>query len=185
MIVDRNGHPVPDGTPVRFFFQYDGDAAPKIQEAKTLDGVARTEFVLSKVGRLLIRASERAGVEFDRCCRSRSARAAAMVATVVPTPTPTPTRFPTATRTPTLTPTPTVTPLPGPMETFLTRKPQNAQWGELILALIGVAVIGGGGYWADAPAPRMIWRTRCARALWTVIGGLIGYVYFTLGLARQ
>jgi beta-N-acetylhexosaminidase len=41
-IVDRNGHLVPDGTPVKFIFQYDGDPAPKIQEAMTLEGMART-----------------------------------------------------------------------------------------------------------------------------------------------
>ena len=76
-ILDRNGHPVPDNTPVKFFFQYDGDPAPKIQEAMTLDGMARTEFVLDKVGRLLDSRQQRAGAGLDRYWRSRSGRAVA------------------------------------------------------------------------------------------------------------
>jgi hypothetical protein len=180
-IVDRNGHPVPDDTPVQFFFQYDGDLAPKIQEAMTLDGMARTEFVLDKVGRLLIRASSEPALNSTVLEITIGESGNAVVATVVPTPTPTATRIPTATRTPTATLTPTVTPLPGPVEAFFTRKPQNAQWGELILALIGVAAMGGGGYWA-ARQRRGDLAHALRASLWCVIGGLIGYVYLTLGL---
>ncbi len=180
-IVDRNGHVVPDGTPVKFIFQYDGDPAPKIQEAMTLEGMARTEFVLDKVGRLLIRASSEPALNSTVLAITISESGGAIVATVVPTPAPTTTRTPTATRTPTLTPTPTPTPLPGPVEAFFTHRAQNAQWGELILALMGVAAIGGGGYWAMRQR-----RGDLARALrvglWCATGGLIGYVYFSLGL---
>jgi len=180
-IVDRNGHPVPDETPVKFFFQYDGDSAPKIQEAVTLDGMARTEFVLDKVGRLLIRAGSEPALDSTVLEITISESGGAVVATIAPTPLPTATRIPTPTRTPTTTPTPTATPLPGPVEAFFTHKPQNAQWGELILALIGAAAIGGGGYWAVRQR-----RGDLARALqvglWCAIGGLIGYVYFSVGL---
>ncbi len=180
-IVDRNGHPVPDDTPVEFYFQYDGDPAPKIQEAMTLDGMARTEFVLDKVGRLLIHATSEPALNSTVLEITISESGGAIVATVVPTPTPTATRIPTATRTPTTTPTPTVTPLPGPVVAFFTHKPQNAQWGELILALIGVAAISGGGYWAMRQ--RRVDLARALRVgLWCASGGLIGYVYFTLGL---
>jgi beta-N-acetylhexosaminidase len=180
-ILDRNGHPVPDNTPVRFYFQYDGDPAPKIQEATTTDGIARTEFVLDKVGRLLVRASSEPALNSTVLAITIRESGGAIVATVVPTPTPTTTRIPTPTHTPTTTPTPTVTPLPGPVMAFFTHKPQHAQWGELILALLGAAVIGGGGYWAMRHR-----RDDLAHALrvglWCAIGGLIGYVYFTLDL---
>ncbi|HTP11365.1 MAG TPA: hypothetical protein VMP08_24100, partial [Anaerolineae bacterium] len=180
-IVDRNGHPVPDETPVKFFFQYDGDPAPKVQEATTLDGMARTEFMLDKVGRLLIRASSEPALNSTVLEITIGESGSAVVATVAPTPAPTATRIPTATRTPTSTPTPTPTPLPGVVEAFFTRKPQNAQWGELILALIGVVAIGGGGYWAMRQRRGDL--THALRAsLWCAIGGLIGYVYFTVGL---
>jgi hypothetical protein len=180
-IFDRNGHPVPDDTPVKFYFQYDGDPVPKIQEAKTLDGMARTEFLLEKVGRLLIRTSSEPALNSTVLEITIGESGNAVVATVVPTPTPTATRIPTATRTPTATPTPTVTPRPGPVEAFFTRKPQNAQWGELILALAGVLALGGGGYWVVRRRRGDL--TYALRAsLWCVIGGLIGYVYFMLGL---
>jgi hypothetical protein len=67
------------------------------------------------------------------------------------------------------------------VEAFFTLKPQNAQWGELILALIGVAAIGGGGYWAVRQRRGDLSRA-LKMGLWCAIGGLIGYVYFTLGL---
>jgi hypothetical protein len=172
---------VPDNTPVQFSFQYDGDLAPKIQEAMTLDGMARTEFVLEKVGRLLIRASSEPALGSTVLAITIRESGGAIVATVVPTPLPTATRVPSPTRTPTTTPTSTATPLPGPVEAFFTYKPQNAQWGELILALIGVVAIGGGGYWAMRQR-RGDLSHALRVGLWCAIGGLIGYVYFTLGL---
>ena len=98
VIVDRNGHPVPDGTPVRFYFQYDGEAAPTIQEGKTSNGVALTEFVLSKVGRLLIHATSEPALD-SIGLQITISESGAIVATVAPTPTPTPTRIPTLTPT--------------------------------------------------------------------------------------
>ena len=180
-IVDRNGHPVPDDTPVKFSFQYDGDPAPKVQEATTLDGTARVEFVLDKVGRLLIRASSEPALGSTVLEMTIGESGGVIVATLVPTPTPTATRIPAPTRTPTPTSTSTATPLPGPVEAFFSYKPQNAQWGELILALIGVAALGGGGYWAMRQR-RGDLASALRAGLWCALGGLIGYVYFTLGL---
>jgi hypothetical protein len=179
-VIDRNGHQVPDGTPVKFFFQYDGDAAPKQQDAMTVNGVARTEFVLDKVGRVLIRATSEPALS-SVTLQITISEGGAVVATVAPTPTPTPTRIPTITPTPTLTPTATPTLMPGPLEAFFTRKPQNAQWGELLLALLGIAVLGSGGYWV-ARQRRDDLSDALRVVLWTAIGGLTGYVYFSLGL---
>ena len=180
-ILDRNGHPVPDNTPVKFFFQYDGDLAPKIQETMTLDGMARAEFVLDKVGRLLIHASSEPALGSTVLAITIRESGGAIVATVAPTPMPTATRIPSPTPTPTTTPTSTATPRPGPVEAFFIHKPQNAQWGELVLALIGAVAIGFGGYWAMRQR-----RGNLSHALrvglWCAIGGLTGYVYFTLGL---
>jgi hypothetical protein len=49
------------------------------------------------------------------------------------------------------------------------------------LALIGVAALGGGGYWAMRQR-RGDLADALRAGLWCAIGGLIGYVYFTLGL---
>ena len=180
VIVDRNGHPVPDGTPVRFYFQYDGEAAPTVQEGKTSNGVALTDFVLSKVGRLLIHATSEPALD-SIGLQITISESGAIVATVAPTPTPTPTRLPTLTPTASATPTITPTPIPPALETFLTRKTQNAPWGELLLTLTGVALLGGGGYWLIRQRQNDL-SDALRAALWTAIGGLLGYVYFSLGL---
>ena len=180
VIVDRNGHPVPDGTPVRFYFQYDGEVAPKIQEGKTSSGVALTEFVLSKVGRMLIHATSEPALN-SIGLQITISESGAIVATVAPTPTPTPTRLPTLTPTASATPTITPTPIPPALETFLTRKTQNAPWGELLLALTGIALLGGGGYWLIRQRQNDLAQALRV-ALWTAMGGLLGYVYFSLGL---
>jgi predicted membrane-bound mannosyltransferase len=146
----------------------------------TVDGMARTEFLLEKVGRLLVRASSEPALSSTVLEITISASGNVVVATVVPTPTPTATRIPTATRTPTATPTPTITPLPDTVEAFFTRKPQNAQWGEFVLALSGVVLLGAVGFGAVRRRGNL---TRALRAsLYCASGGLIGYMYFTLGL---
>jgi beta-N-acetylhexosaminidase len=180
VIVDRNGNPVPDDTPVRFYFQYDGDAAPTILEGKTSNGVAHTEFVLSKVGRLLIHATSEPALN-SIGLQITISESGAIVATVAPTPTPTPTLIPTLTPTPSPTPTVTPTPVPPALEALLTRKSQNAPWGELLTALVGIAVLGGGGYWVIQQRKHDL-SSALRTALWTAIGGLVGYVYFSLGL---
>ncbi len=143
--------------------------------------MARTEFLLEKVGRLLVRTSSEPALNSTVLEITSGESGNVVVATVVPTPTPTATRIPTATRTPTATPTPTVTPLPGAVEAFFTRKPQNAQWGELLLALIGVVVMGGIGFGVAQQRNRDLARALRA-SLWCAVGGLLGYVYFMLGL---
>lgn len=180
VILDRNGNPVPDDTPVRFYFQYDDDAAPKVQDARTIDGVAHTEFVLDKVGRLLIHATSEPALN-SVTLQITINESGAIVATVAPTPTPTPTRVPTSTPTPTTTPTLTPTPLPPALETLFTRKSQNAPWGELIVSLLGVVLLGSSGYWVIRQRQHDLSNALRA-ALWTFTGGLIGYVYYSLGL---
>ncbi len=181
-VLDRNGHPVPDGTLVRFNFQYDGDTAPTTQDAVTQNGVAKTEYVLNKTGRLLIRATSEPALS-SITLQITISEGGAIVATLIPTPTPTVTPLPTATRTPRPTLTVTPTPVPSFMETLLREKPKHAQWSELLLALIGSALIGSGSYWYMR---RQNGRDDVFHALrvglWSAMGGLIAYVLFGLGL---
>jgi hypothetical protein len=142
--------------------------------------VAFTEFVLSKVGRLLIHATSEPALD-SIGLQITISESGAIVATVAPTPTPTPTRNPTLTPTASATPTVTPTAVPPALETFLTRKAQNAPWGELLLTLTGIALLGGGGYWLTRQRQNDLAQA-LRTALWTVIGGLLGYVYFSLGL---
>lgn len=182
VIVDRNGHAVPDGTPVRFQIQYEGDSAPTLNMSTTQNGVARTEFTLDQVGTLLIRAASEPALNSITIQIKIDEAGGAIVATVAPTPTPTPPPPPTSTPRPS--PTPTITPTPTPTfwESFVSEKPQRANWGEWLLALVGVVLISGGSFWrvrslGGGDAVRAL-----RAALWCAVGGLLGYVWFSLNL---
>jgi beta-N-acetylhexosaminidase len=56
VIRDNNGHPVPDGTVVRFSTVLTGQGILQQTDAVTTDGIARSSFVLDKPGLLEIRA---------------------------------------------------------------------------------------------------------------------------------
>jgi beta-N-acetylhexosaminidase len=181
LILDRNGHPVPDDTPVRFNFQYPDTAATTVQNGKTQNGVARTEFVLQRVGQLIIRAASDPALNSIAVQITINDAGVFTVATLAPPPTITPTPPPTITPTPSATPTITPTPTPSFLQTLLVEKPQRAHWTELLLALIGVGLAGSGGYWRMHLTAGD--RSRALRAaLWSAIGGLIAYTLFGLGL---
>ena len=180
VVVDRNGHAVPDGTPVRFTFQYGADTAPVVQNGVTLNGVAKTDFTLDKVGLLLVRASSEPALS-SIAIQITINQASVTVATLLP-PTPTLMPSPTPTWTPSSTPTITPTPAPGLIESILKDRPQHANWDDLLMALIGVLIVGSGGYWRARRDERNDLSYALRAALWTAIGGLIGYVLFSLGL---
>ena len=107
VILDRNGHPAPDGTPVIFRLLYPADSLelPR-QEATTVDGVAETAITLEREGRLEITATSPPALQSITLVVTIQGDQPAMIATVVPPPTPT--------ATPTSTPTPTATHIPSP-----------------------------------------------------------------------
>ena len=111
-ILDHNGHPVPDGTPVifRLFYPADSLELPR-QETTTVDGAAETTITLDRGGRLEITASSPPALQSVTLVVTIQGDQPAMIATVVPPPTPT------ATPTSTPTPTPTATPSPPPTPT--------------------------------------------------------------------
>jgi beta-N-acetylhexosaminidase len=120
VILDRNGHPVPDGTPVTFRLFYPGESLelPR-QEATTVDGVAETTITLEREGRLEITASSPPALQSVTLVVTIQGDEPPMIATVVPPPTPTATATPTptSTPTPTFTPTPTHVPTSSPTPT--------------------------------------------------------------------
>ncbi len=180
-IVDRNGHAVPDGTPVRFQLQY-ADSQPVLQWGTTVNGVARTEFVLDKQGQLLIKATSEPALN-STTIQITINEAGAIVATLAPAPTATPTRLPTVT--PTVTSTPTITPTSTPsfLRTLLQEKPQHARWTELILALLGAIVVAGSGYWRARGEATGHNRARALQVgLLAMIGALIAYAGYGLSL---
>ncbi len=65
VILDHNGHKVPDGTPVEFVLGTSGEAVAPRQLETTLDGVARTTFQVTNPGTLEIRAESEPAKQSD------------------------------------------------------------------------------------------------------------------------
>jgi beta-N-acetylhexosaminidase len=188
VIIDNNGRPVPDGTPVTFHSFYVQEQLERRVEAVTRDGVAEADITLELAGQIEIRATS------DPATNSRPLFVVLGETTQIltPTPTPTPTFTPTPTPTPipTATPTPTWTPTPIPTVTPVSEPqppepPQpRVRWFDLVLTLMGTVAAGG---LMVATGNRMHLQTRVRHlfpgmALWCGVCGLIGYLYYGLGL---
>ncbi|MFV1859749.1 MAG: glycoside hydrolase family 3 N-terminal domain-containing protein [Anaerolineales bacterium] len=170
IILDHNGNPVPDGTPVEFVLSYQGEGTSFNQDAVTSGGSATLSVTLDRLGVLTLEA------------RSEPARQSEIlqlnvqegIVTVI-----TPTTAPTVAPAPSITPaqeTPTPVPDVGSVATPAP-PPPSIGLGELALALPGVAIIAVIGYVLIAPDEPS--RTRIG--LLIVAGGLVGYNYLALG----
>jgi beta-N-acetylhexosaminidase len=165
VILDHNGHPVPDDTPVTFLLNIEGDVAS--QTEYTLAGVARTTFLVNQSGTLEIRAeSDQAQLStilrFDIPPEEGALPPA--TTTAIPSETPTPSV------TPSITPTVSVTPAPA------TRDHTNL--GDWFLALFVTLAVGGTIYWLTALFGVIRWGVRSG--LLALIGGLIAYTYLAV-----
>jgi beta-N-acetylhexosaminidase len=184
VIVDHNGHPVPDGTPVQFIFTYPQEAHESPIVATTFDGVAETSITLDRTGQLDI------SVQADPVPRTLALQITiqegepAIIVPVTPTSRPTPVQ---PTPTPSPEPEPVVedtpTPVPDPIEEEEEPPPVDRETGplDLVLALLGVVITGGGGYYVvrlnNGVASRAL-----RLALWCAIGGLTLYLAYALRL---
>lgn len=191
VIVDANGNPVPDGTPVLFNYVYVDEGLGGQVEAITLDGVAETTLTLEHAGLLEIRATS---VPAQNSVPLQVVKLGEMTEILTPTPTPTPTSTPTPTPTPTPTltptPTPTFTPTATPTPTPTPQPPPpeppkpRVEWIDFVLAFLGMVAAGGvvlAITWRlDPQAHTSGWVVRIV--LWSVACGLAGYLFYGLGL---
>jgi len=167
-VVDRNNHIVPDGTVVRFTMSTrdEGGGILRQVDANTVDGIARTTFVIDKPGSVEIGvASEPASI--SQVLQFTASSEGVAVTVVAPVITPTFTEVP-----PTPTPTPT-----EPAWITPQGYPRVSGWFLTLLALIGTA---GLAFWAVSRLVSLRWGLRWAFCL--LIGGLMGYNYLALGL---
>lgn len=171
LILDHNGHPVPDRTPVEFVATYLEEGVSVTHESTTLDGFATATFTLDRLGTLTIEAKSEPAhlseiVQLD---------VQEGIVTVI-----TPTMEPTATLAPTTTPEPaTATPAGSSgAEVPSDRGRGPVGVGELGLALAGVAGLAAAGY--RLSVRQGLGGVRAV--LLIVIGGLVGYDYVALGL---
>ncbi len=191
VIVDHNGNPVPDGTPVLFHYVYQGVGLGGRVEAMTLDGVASATITLEREGELQITASSDPAMNSRPVLVRLSGETAEIVTptptpTATPTPTPTPTSTPSPTPTPThtATPEPTQTPLPTPIVMDLVPLEPRVHWTDLVTALLGMATAST-VLLASGNASRLRSRLgiRSPRlALWSLTCSLGGYVFYGLAL---
>lgn len=186
-ILDHNGHPVPDGTPVEFRLYYPAESLelPRLRTT-TVNGLAEGSVVLERVGQLNVTASSGNAVRSTTLQVVISSNEPAQISTVVPSPTATFT--PTHTPPPTPTPRPTATPLPQVTPTEATTAggtkaggAAGGRWGALGMTLLALFAMGGiaGLTWALVHHSPI---TGARLALWLMSGGLAAYVLYVQGL---
>jgi beta-N-acetylhexosaminidase len=171
IILDHNGNPVPDGTPVEFMFSYQGEATSSTLDAVTVDGSGTVSITLDRLGVLNIEAMS----EPARLSEILQLNVQEGIVTVI-----TPTAVPTVTPVPSSTPAEETPTRPTNAEAAATPAPPAPKvgLGGLALALPGILVVAVIGYVLIAPDENS--RTRIG--LLIVAGGLVGYNYIALGL---
>ena len=190
VIRDRNGNPVPDGTPVEFRLAYPTESlvlAPKTET--TSGGKARTTVQLDRPGELWITAQAGEARDSTRIELKIGGDSPGSIATVVPTPTPLPT--PTATATPPLAtaiPTPVPTMTPAPDANAAARAPrQRVAVGAYLFGMIGSTLAGSTAFVVrrrratKGDPPGMILMAALVAALWAVIAAWIAYLLYAVG----
>lgn len=185
-IVDRNGRPVPDGTPVEFRLLDVAQSLEARLPATTLDGVATANFELERSGtwqvtvvsepaqrsvRLIITIPEQGPVEVGV---DRSQTAAT-------------TTQPPSTTTATTSPTRQSAPVPGASEVLSERASAPIPRSKTVSALdlfLSVLVLGLVGIvtFRVTAYRRLLLCDRLTRSLMGCALGLVGYILFALGL---
>ncbi len=195
IILDRKGHPVPDGTPVEFQLVYPKEGlalAPQVET--TIGGKAHTTVALDRPGELWITAQAGEAKNSTRIQLKVGGDSPGSIATVVPTPTPQPTT--TATETPQPTPTVTMTPLPpSPTPVPPPVEPPSPQprvaFPAFFFAMLGTAGAAGLAFLlmlrkeqtdgVTAPSLTAALGQPMAAALWAGVAGWVAYLLYATG----
>lgn len=168
IILDHNGHPVPDNTPVEFLATINGiTTAPQTQG--TIAGVSRISILVEESGLLEIN------------CRSDQAVSTNALQFEIP-----PEEFPLTETlevpTPTITasPQPSLTPTKPVIVTPTPKPPSSPDMVDWFLAAIISAGIGMAIYWISTIFGQIRWALRSA--FLALIGGLLAYSYMAFNL---
>ncbi|HEX9117515.1 MAG TPA: glycoside hydrolase family 3 N-terminal domain-containing protein [Anaerolineae bacterium] len=191
IIMDRNGHPVPDGTLVEFHLRYPVEGlqlAPQIET--TSGGQARTTITLDRQGELWITAQASEAKDSARIVlKIGGGDTPGSIATVLPSPTVPASPTPTVAPSPTATPEPSVTPPSAntPTSSLGSGRPRVAL-AAFLYGLVGVLL-------ASASAFRLrCWRMEGAdrdqqtvtrgvpAALWAAVTAWAAYLLYSFGL---
>jgi beta-N-acetylhexosaminidase len=165
--MDHNGHPVPDGTVVRFTVSLGGEGGVfQQQDATTIAGSAGISFRIDKPGLVEIRAASEPAIISEVLQLDVKEGAPAVVTVVVP--------FPSETPVPS-----TPTPVQVPQSDFVTPEgaPRFGGWLFILFVLGGGAALA---LWVGRSLGSPRWSIRWA--LCALLGGLLVYNYLALGL---
>jgi hypothetical protein len=197
-ILDYNGHPVPDGTPVEFDVTYLSGQQVTIPLTHTVNGVAEIRVELSEAGTVEIsaRSGEVVSQHPQRITVAAAPALPTAAPTVAPADTPTAANTPTATVAPSVTPTASPSPSPAPVITP-TLPPPSALPGDSEAALLPSKHITAGDFLASLgiiflsfAAGIALWRPgrsrshRARLALVIFIGGMTAYLLYGIGWLR-
>lgn len=173
VIRDHNGHPVPDGTVVRFAMVLNQEGGGILQqvEATTVGGVARASFRLERAGRIEIHATSEPALVSEILQLDVSERAPAVVTVLVPQ------QVTPGTPVPLTIPTPNVSPM---VWVRPNGRPTMATWW---LSLGWLGALLGIWLWVQRRSER---RDRARTSLFLLCSGLLAYVIGALaGAGRQ
>ncbi len=170
IIVDHNGHPVPDGTVTRFIITSGSDVSGTQQiEATTNNGIARTSIRINSKGLLQVRVVSEPAQTSSILQLDVPPDAGAIIVEVTPMSIPSESPEPTVTQ---MLPSPTAA-----IEVVQeTNKPVFSSW------LLSILFIGLGSVLVYYTGKRMFsirWGVRWA--LCSIISGLASYIYMTGG----
>lgn len=168
VILDHNGHVVPDGTVVRFSLLLSSEAGGIIQqlEQTTSNGIAYASFGLEKPGLLEIRASSEPAALSDVIQIDVTSGDVAAITIIAPLPSET------------LEPSPE-TPTPVRESNFVSEAgfPRLGGW---LMTMILIALTTWLAYWGGSKLHSDRWGRRWG--LCVLLGGLVGYNYMAFGL---
>jgi beta-N-acetylhexosaminidase len=171
VILDKNGHQVPDRTVVRFVVTRGEGVIAQIIESETSQGIARANIRVDSSGLIQIRAESDLARTEDPLVFDIPAEAAPTLIQPTPTNPPTETLTPTSSITPTLTMEPTPVPIPESDQT---------DFGDWSLAFAITMTIGLSTYWVSSVLGQVRWGVRASFLV--LIGGLAAYSYIALGM---
>ncbi len=190
IIRDRNGNPVPDGTPVEFHLRYPTESlalAPKTET--TANGRARTTVALDRPGELWITVQAGESKDSTRIELRVGGDSPGSIATVVPSPTPLPTVTLTPTPPPTATPAPTAEPVIAPPAAGPAAEPPRPRVALIafIFGLVGTALAGSSAFAVRRlrdvktlpPGGAVV--PALTAALWAAVVAWIAYLLYAVG----
>jgi beta-N-acetylhexosaminidase len=166
VIKDNNGHPVPDGTVVRFSTQLIGEGILQQTDAVTTQGIARASFALDKPGLLEISAASEPAVN-SLVLQLPVSQSGAVAVTVV---------VPELTKPVELTP-------QAPIEPEISDYISNAGYPRFAAWILVILFIGFCVWVAYSAGTRISDRRTAIRwSLGISLGGLAAYNYLAFGL---